>query len=85
MVSSRLNKNKIGFNWTGGVKIERGKQFWVKTVIRQDLRDYQDLFFLHHFRLPAIASSSEAGGDENDETRSTKGGINHVNPVGPVK
>jgi hypothetical protein len=47
----------------------RGKWFWVKTVIRQDLLDYQDLFFLHHFP------------DENDETQSTKGGINHVNPV----
>ena len=63
-----------------GLRIERGKLFWVKTVIRpqyhflklrgrQDLRDYQDLFFLHHFP------------DENDETQSTKGGINHVNPV----
>ena len=36
---------------------------------RQDLLDGQDLFYLHHFP------------DENDETQSTEGGINHLNPV----
>jgi hypothetical protein len=31
-VSSRLNKSKIGFNWTGGVKISRGKEVGGQTA-----------------------------------------------------
>jgi hypothetical protein len=33
-----------------------------KTVIRQDLRDYQDLFFLHHFPDENFTGHSGVGG-----------------------